>query len=155
MTGWRIGYACAPAAVIEVMMKVHQYTMLCAPTISQIACEAALREGEQHVQTMVAAMEEKRNFFVNSLNECGLDCKAPKGSFFAFPSIASTGLDSETFTERLLHDKKVLVVPGTAFCSWSGDESTGRNHVRCCYAIPDEDLHEAAKRVAEFVTGLK
>lgn len=155
MTGWRIGYACAPAPVIEVMMKVHQYTMLCAPTISQIACEAALREGEQHVQTMVAAMEQKRDYFVQHLNEAGLECKTPKGSFFAFPSVAKTGLDSETFTEKLLYDKKVLVVPGTAFCSWSGDETTGRNHVRCCYAIPDEDLHEAVRRVVDFVTALK
>ncbi len=151
MTGWRIGYACAPPAVIEVMMKIHQYTMLCAPTISQIACEAALIQGEQHVQTMVAAMEKKRDFFVESLNAAGLKCRAPKGSFFAFPSVASTGMDSETFTEQLLKEKKVLVVPGTAFCSWSGDDATGRKHVRCCYAIPDEDLREAVKRVTEFV----
>jgi len=125
--------------------------MLCAPTISQIACEAALVEGEDHVQTMVKAMEKKRNYFVESLNKAGLDCRLPKGSFFAFPSIASTGYDSETFTEQLLKEKKVLVVPGTAFTGWSGDESTGRSHVRCCYAIPDADLQEAVSRVTDFV----
>ncbi|MDR3691166.1 MAG: aminotransferase class I/II-fold pyridoxal phosphate-dependent enzyme [Fimbriimonas sp.] len=151
MTGWRIGYACAPAAVIEVMMKVHQYTMLCAPTISQIACEAALRHSEKDVETLVAAMEAKRNYFVSSLNELGLECRPPKGSFYAFPSVAKSGLDSETFTERLLKEHKVLVVPGTAFCSWSGDETTGRNHVRCCYAVPDEDLQKAVERMAQFM----
>lgn len=150
MTGWRIGYACAPAAVIEVMMKIHQYTMLCAPTISQIACEAALIHSEDHVQTMVAAMEVKRDFVVESLNEAGLECRSPKGSFYVFPSVAKTGLDSETFTEQLLKEKKVLVVPGTAFCGWSGDEATGRSHIRCCYAVPDNELHEAVKRIAEF-----
>ncbi len=151
MTGWRIGYACAPPEVIESMMKIHQYTMLCAPTISQIACEAALTQGEEHVQTMVAAMEKKRDFFVKSLNDAGLDCNAPKGSFFAFPSVARTGLTSEEFTEGLLHAKKVLVVPGTAFTGWSGDSKTGLNHIRCCYAIPDEDLQEAVSRVIDFV----
>ena len=151
MTGWRIGFACAPPAVIESMMKIHQYTMLCAPTISQIACEAALVQGEEHVQTMVKAMEKKRDFFVESLNKAGLECRTPKGSFFAFPSLAKTGFDSETFTEELLKSKKVLVVPGTAFTGWSGDTETGRNHIRCCYAIPDADLEEAVSRVTDFL----
>ncbi len=151
MTGWRIGYACAPPAVIESMMKIHQYTMLCAPTISQIACEAALLEGEEHVKEMVIAMEKKRNYFVDSLNAAGLECRRPKGSFFAVPRVANTGLDSEAFTEQILKEKKVLVVPGTEVCGWSGDEKTGRNHIRCCYAIPDEDLEEAVSRVTEFV----
>jgi aminotransferase len=151
MTGWRIGFACAPPAVIESMMKIHQYTMLCAPTISQIACEAALIDGEAHVQTMVAAMEKKRDYFVAKLNEAGMECAAPKGSFFAFPSIAATGMDSETFTEELLKAEKVLVVPGTAFTNWSGDTKTGQSHIRCCYAIPDEDLEEAVCRLTKFV----
>jgi aminotransferase len=96
-------------------------------------------------------MEKKRDFFVESLNKAGLACRAPRGSFFAFPSLGNTGLDSEAFTEQLLKEKKVLVVPGTAFTGWSGDESTGRNHIRCCYAIPDADLEEAVKRVTDFV----
>jgi aminotransferase len=150
MTGWRIGFACAPPAVIEVMMKVHQYTMLCAPTISQIACEAALKHGEEHFQTMLKAMERKRNFFVESLNTAGLECKLPKGAFYAFPSIKNTGLDSEAFTEQLLKEKKVLVVPGTAFTGFSGDVATGRSHVRCCYAVPDDVLEEAVGRMIEF-----
>ena len=152
MTGWRIGFACAPPAVIESMMKIHQYTMLCAPTISQIACEAALLDGEEHVQTMVKAMEKKRDYFVESLNKAGLECRTPKGSFFAFPSLAKTGFDSETFTEELLKSKKVLVVPGTAFTGWSGDNTIGKNHIRCCYAIPDADLEEAVSRLTAFVT---
>ena len=151
MTGWRIGFACAPPAVIETMMKIHQYTMLCAPTISQIACEAALREGEEHVETMVQAMQKKRDYFVESLNKVGLVCNVPMGSFFAFPSISSTGLDSESFTEELLKASKVLVVPGSAFVGWSGDAETGRNHIRCCYAIPDADLEEAVHRLTQFV----
>ncbi len=154
MTGWRIGFACAPPEVIEAMMKIHQYTMLCSPTISQIACEAALRESEADVDELVKAMEKKRNFFVAKLNEAGLDCPMPKGAFYAFPSIKSTGLDSETFTERLLHEKKVLVVPGSAFVGFSGDVETGRNHVRCCYAVPDDILEEAANRIIDFVKSL-
>jgi aminotransferase len=150
MTGWRIGYACAPAPVIEVMMKVHQYTMLCAPTISQIACEAALRQSEPDVHVFLAAMERKRDFFVSSLNEAGLDCPMPKGAFYAFPSIDSTGLDSETLTEKLLREKKVLVVPGTAFTGFSGDVETGRRHIRCCYAVPDDVLEQAVERIIEF-----
>lgn len=150
MTGWRIGFACAPAAVIEVMMKVHQYTMLCAPTISQIACEAALRDGDEYVNTLVDAMHTKRDFFVDGLNRAGLECKLPKGAFYAFPSIKSTGLDSETFTERLLKEKKVLVVPGTAFTGFSGDSETGRSHVRCCYAVPDDILEKAVDQIIEF-----
>jgi aminotransferase len=150
MTGWRIGFACAPPAVIEAMMKVHQYTMLCAPTISQIACEAAVREGEPDVKVFLAAMERKRDFFVSSLNEAGLECPMPKGAFYAFPSIKSTGLDSETLTERLLKEKKVLVVPGTAFTGFSGDIETGRSHIRCCYAVPDEILEKAVEQIREF-----
>ena len=96
-------------------------------------------------------MEKKRDFFVESLNKAGLECRTPKGSFFAFPSLAKTGFDSETFTEELLKSKKVLVVPGTAFTGWSGDTETGRNHIRCCYAIPDADLEEAVSRVTDFL----
>ena len=151
MTGWRIGYACATPDVIEVMMKIHQYTALCSPTISQIGCEGALSEADTYVPEMIAAMDKKRHFFVDAMRKAGLNCAMPQGSFFAFMDMSASGLDSETFTERLLHEQKVLVVPGTAFCGWSGDERTGRTHVRCCYAIPDEDLAEACCRITKFL----
>jgi aminotransferase len=154
MTGWRIGYACATPDVIEVMMKVHQYTALCAPTISQIGCEGALREAETYVPEMIRAMDVKRRFFVAQMRDAGLNCQMPQGSFFAFTDISASGLDSEAFTERLLKEHKVLVVPGTAFTGWSGDERTGLTHVRCCYAIPDEDLKEACCRITAFLGSL-
>ncbi|AIE83612.1 pyridoxal phosphate-dependent aminotransferase [Fimbriimonas ginsengisoli] len=152
MTGWRIGYACATPDVIEVMMKIHQYTALCAPTISQVGCEGALREAETYVPEMIRAMDAKRRYFVGQMREAGLNCQMPQGSFFAFCDISASGLDSETYTERLLKEQKVLVVPGTAFTGWSGDETTGRTHVRCCYAIPDEDLQEACRRIKTFLS---
>jgi aminotransferase len=151
MTGWRIGYACATADVIEVMMKIHQYTALCSPTISQIGCEGALSEAATFVPEFLRALDHKRRFFVNAMRDAGLECQMPQGSFFAFTDIAASGLDSETFTERLLQQEKVLVVPGTAFTGWSGDDRTGRTHVRCCYAIPDEDLREACCRIGRFL----
>lgn len=154
MTGWRIGYACAPTAVIEAMMKIHQYTALCSPTISQVACEAALKEADTYVPEMIQWMDEKRQFFVKSMREAGFNCQLPQGTFFAFADISAAGLDSETFTERLLMEKKVLVVPGTAFTGWSGDTKTGLTHVRCCYAIPQEDLQEACSRIGEFARSL-
>lgn len=151
MTGWRIGFACATANVIEAMMKIHQYTALCSPSISQIACEAALKEAPTYVPEMIAWMDAKRRYFVESLRAAGLNCQYPQGTFFAFADISASGLDSETFTERLLMEKKVLVVPGTAFCGWSGDTKTGLTHVRACYAIPQADLEEACSRIADFV----
>lgn len=150
MTGWRIGYACATANVIEAMMKIHQYTALCSPTISQIACEAALVETDTFVPEYMAALDLKRHLFVNKMQEAGLNCQMPQGTFFAFMDISASGYDSETFTEKLLKEHKVLVVPGTAFTGWSDDVLTGQTHVRACYAIPDEDLTTACHRITEF-----
>jgi aminotransferase len=154
MTGWRIGYACAPAPVIEVMMKIHQYTALCSPTISQIACEAALKEADTYIPEMIRWMDEKRHFFVSAMREAGIACKMPQGTFFAFADVSATGITSEAFTERLLMEKKVLVVPGTAFTGWSGDDRTGLTHIRCCYAIPERDLCEAVSRMSDFIRSL-
>jgi len=151
MTGWRIGYACAPTHVIEAMMKIHQYTALCSPTISQVACEAALSEAKTYIPEMIQWMDAKRQLFVGAMNDAGIYCAMPQGSFFAFADVSATGISSEEFTEQLLKEKKVLVVPGTAFTGWSGDQRTGLTHVRCCYAIPDEDLNEAVSRITDFI----
>ncbi|MFY7953289.1 MAG: aminotransferase class I/II-fold pyridoxal phosphate-dependent enzyme [Armatimonadaceae bacterium] len=148
MTGWRIGYACAPAPVIELMMKVHQYTIMCAPIASQIAAIEALCHGEDAVAEMVADYDRRRRLFVDGLNRVGLDCRLPGGAFYAFPSIERYGLDAEVFSERLLREERVLVVPGPVF----GAGGTG--HVRCCYATATEKLIEAVERIGRFVSKL-
>lgn len=148
MTGWRIGYACAPAPVIEMMMKIHQYTMLCAPITAQVAAIEALRNGERDAQEMVADYDRRRKLFVKGLNELGLHCPLPGGAFYAFPSIASSGLADEEFTERLLNEQRVLVVPGSVF------GAGGRGHVRCCYATATEKLNEALERMRVFLAKL-
>ncbi len=148
MTGWRIGYACAPAPIIEMMVKVHQYTMLCAPITAQIAALEAIQNGEKEVALMVADYDRRRKLFVNGLNEIGLPCHLPGGAFYAFPSIAHTGLSSEVFAERLLHEERVLVVPGDVF------GAGGVGHVRCCYATATEKLEEAIVRMGRFVKKL-
>ena len=145
MTGWRIGYACAPAPVIEVMMKIHQYTTLCAPITAQIAAIEALRRGDHDADEMVADYDRRRRLFVRGLNDIGLDCPLPGGAFYAFPSIERFGLDAETFAERLLHEERVLVVPGPVF----GEGGVG--HIRCCYATATEKLEEALRRMGRFV----
>ena len=148
MTGWRIGYACAPAPIIEMMVKVHQYTMLCAPITAQIAALEAIQNGEKEVAVMVADYDRRRKLFVNGLNEIGLPCHLPGGAFYAFPSIAHTGLSSEVFAERLLHEERVLVVPGDVF------GAGGVGHIRCCYATATEKLEEAIVRMGRFVKKL-
>ncbi|MBC8143665.1 MAG: aminotransferase class I/II-fold pyridoxal phosphate-dependent enzyme [Armatimonadetes bacterium] len=145
MTGWRIGYACAPAAIIEVMMKIHQYTMLCAPITAQIAAMEALRRGDRDADEMCADYDRRRRLFVKGLNDIGLDCPLPGGAFYAFPSVKRFGLDAETFAEKLLKDERVLVVPGPVF----GDGGVG--HIRCCYATATEKLQEALRRMERFV----
>ena len=137
MTGWRIGYACAPAAVIEVMMKIHQYTMLCAPITAQVGALEALRRGDRDADEMCADYDRRRRLFVKGLNDIGLDCPLPGGAFYAFPSIKRFGLDAETFAERLLKQERVLVVPGPVF------GAGGVGHIRCCYATATEKLTEA------------
>lgn len=148
MTGWRIGYACASAAIIEVMMKIHQYTMLCAPITAQVAALEALRRGDRDADEMCADYDRRRRMFVKGLNDIGLDCPLPGGAFYAFPSIKRFGLDAEAFAERLLREERVLVVPGDVF----GEGGIG--HIRCCYATASEKLQEALRRMERFVSKL-
>jgi aminotransferase len=146
MTGWRIGYAASSRELIAAMTKIHQYTMMCVPTMSQVAAIAALKEGESSVLEMVADYDQRRKLIVKGLNEIGLPCFEPKGAFYAFPSIKSTGLSSEEFAEKLLLEEKVAVVPGSAF------GQCGEGYVRCCYATSPGDIEEALTRMKRFVT---
>lgn len=148
MTGWRMGYATGPSEYIDAMVKIHQFSMLSAPTLSQEAASEALRHGLGDVARMVDAYHERRNAFVRGLNEAGLPCHMPDGAFYAFPSIKATGLDEETFCLRLLEEEKVAVVPGGAF----GAGGTG--HIRCSYASSMENLDRAVERIARFVSNL-
>ena len=148
MTGWRIGYACAPAEVIEQMMKIHQYTVMCVPTAGQYAALEALRNGEADVVRMVAEYDRRRKRIWERFNGMGLHCFEPRGAFYAFPNITSTGLDDDTFAERLLKEEKVVVVPGNAF----GEQ--GRGHIRACYAASMEQIDEACDRIERFVSRL-
>jgi aminotransferase len=145
MTGWRIGYVAADRRFIQAMTKIHQYTMLCAPTMTQMAAIEALKNGEADVESMVQEYNRRRRFMVKRLNEIGLSCFEPKGAFFAFPSIEITGMSSEEFAEKLLLQEKVAVVPGTAF------GPCGEGFVRCCYATSLPNIEEALRRMARFV----
>ena len=145
MTGWRIGYIAANPQLIEAMLKIHQYTMLCVPTMSQMAGIEALRSGEDDVAKMVKEYDRRRRFIVRKLNEIGLPCFEPKGAFYAFPSIEATGMSSEEFAERLLMEERVAVVPGSAF------GQCGEGFVRCCYATSLASIEEALKRMERFV----
>lgn len=146
MTGWRIAYACAPRAIAESMLKIHQYTMLCAPHIAQVAAIEGLQHGEAAVQEMIADYDQRRRFFVRGLNAIGMDCHEPNGAFYAFPSIRRTGLTSEEFAERLLMEERVAVVPGSVF------GASGEGYVRCSYATAVTQLEEALERMGRFVT---
>ena len=145
MTGWRLGYAAAPAEIVEAMMKVHQYGLLCAPTMAQYAAIEALDNGEPDVAAMLAEYARRRETFVAGLNRIGLECHRPQGAFYAFPSIASTGFTSDQFAEQLLFAEKVAVVPGSAF------GASGEGHVRMCYATAFEKLEVALRRIERFV----
>jgi aminotransferase len=145
MTGWRIGYVAADRRFIQALTKIHQYTMLCAPTMTQMAAIEALRNGEDEVEKMVQEYNRRRRFMVKRFNEIGLPCFEPKGAFFAFPSIKATGMNSEEFAEKLLLAEKVAVVPGIAF------GPSGEGFVRCCYATSLPSIEEALKRIARFV----
>lgn len=146
MTGWRVGYAAAPAPIINGMLKIHQYTMLCAPIMSQKAAIEALRHGQGEVAKMVREYDRRRRFVVQRLREIGLECFEPGGAFYVFPSIAATGMGSEEFCQALLEEEKVAVVPGTAF------GEGGEGHIRCSYAASLTDLAEAMNRIERFVT---
>jgi aminotransferase len=149
MTGWRVGWICAPAPVAELAVRVHQYTMLCAPHISQLAAVEALSAPGDEVDAMVADYDRRRRVFVKGLRETGLECPEPGGAFYAFPSIRSLGLDSETFAERLLHAERVAVVPGNVF------GPSGEGHVRCSYATALPLLEEALVRIDRFLRAQK
>ncbi len=145
MTGFRIGYACGPSELIESMMRVHQYSMLCAPILSQeAACEALLHGGESVLQ-MKEQYHRRRDFIVRRLNELGLDCHLPRGTFYCFPSVAGTGLSEQEFAVGLLKRERVAVVPGTAF------GGSGGGFVRCCFATAYDLLIEATDRIERFL----
>jgi aminotransferase len=144
MTGWRIGYAAAPAEVLGAMRKVHQYTIMSAPTTAQYAALEALEHGEDAVQEMRARYDRRRRLIVDGLNNIGLACFEPKGAFYAFPSIAATGMTDEEFSERLLMEEKVACVPGSAF------GACGAGHVRCSYATAYDQIEQALERLARF-----
>jgi aminotransferase len=148
MTGWRIGYLCAPPPLCEAALKIHQYVMLCAPIMAQIAAVEALRNGEEDKKRMVREYLLRRNLFVEGLNRIGLPCHMPEGAFYAFPSVGKTDLDDITFAERLLAEQHVAVVPGSVF----GDAGAG--HLRCAYAVSREHLIEALKRIEAFIHDL-
>jgi aminotransferase len=145
MTGWRIGYACAPEKLIYAMTKIHQYTIMCVPIISQMAAREALKHGERSVQEMKREYRRRREYIVSSLNEIGLSCHRPEGAFYAFPSIKSTGLSSMDFSKKLLKEEKVAVVPGTAF------GPIGEGYIRISYASSMDNLKEAVLRLQSFL----
>lgn len=150
MTGWRIGYAAAPAEVLAAMRKVHQYAIMSAPTPAQWAAVEALAnpESEQAVQMMLAEYDKRRRFIVDGFNRLGLSCFEPRGAFYAFPSIKSTGLSDSDFSERLIMEQKVAMVPGSAF------GPSGSGYVRAAYAASMENIAEALRRVERFIEGL-
>jgi aminotransferase len=147
MTGWRLGYIAADRVFARAMLKVHQYSIMCAPTMAQYAALEAL-ENDEDVLYMRKSYQRRRNYIVQSLNEAGLFCHMPGGAFYAFPSIKSTGLSSEEFAERLLLEEKVAVVPGNVF------GQSGEGYIRCSYASSMEQLQEAMKRIKRFVQSL-
>ncbi len=144
MTGWRIGYAAAPAPILAALSKIHQYTIMSAPTPSQAAALQALRNGEEHVHAMVAEYDRRRRLIVSGLNELGLPTFEPLGAFYAFPCIDASGMNDEIFAESLLKEESVAVVPGNAF-------SAEGNFVRCCYATSYDKLEEALERIHRFM----
>jgi aminotransferase len=149
MTGFRIGYACGPAEIIEAMMRIHQYSMLCASIISQEAALEAIQHGEADTLAMREQYRVRRNFIVNAFNQIGLPCHLPRGSFYAFPCIRSTGLNSKEFALRLLESQKVACVPGSAF------GPSGEGFLRCCFATALDRIETAAERIARFVQQLR
>ncbi|MFP4166677.1 MAG: aminotransferase class I/II-fold pyridoxal phosphate-dependent enzyme [Opitutales bacterium] len=149
MTGFRIGYACGPAPLIDAMMKVHQYSMLCAPILSQEAAIEALKHGSDDVARMKEQYHRRRDLIVRRFNEAGLDCHMPKGSFYAFPSIASTGMDSISFCQSLLKEREVAVVPGTAF------GSSGAGFVRASFSTSYERILEATDRIHRYADAVR
>ena len=148
MTGWRIAYICAPQELCDAALKIHQYIMLSAPTMSQYAAIGALRGGDIAREEMVTEYQMRRNMFVRGLNRIGLPCHMPKGAFYAFPSIQETGISDVEFAERLVTEHHVAVVPGSVF------GPAGEGHLRCAYAVSRDDLRTAVERIGEFLESL-
>ena len=144
MTGWRIGYALAPAPILKALYKLHQYVVMSAPTMGQVGAHAAMTQCQPQVETMRKAYDARRKALVKGLNAAGLPTFEPEGAFYAFPDITSTGLDSETFVERLLQEESVACVPGDAF------GPSGAGYVRCAYANSLENVEEAVRRITRF-----
>jgi len=149
MTGWRLGYACGPANIIEQMTKIHQFAIMCAPTTSQYAAVAALRDGDEDVAQMCESYNQRRRYLMHAFKEMGLPCFEPFGAFYVFPCIKEFGMTSDEFATRFLQEYKVAVVPGTAF----GD--SGEGFLRISYAYSIDNLKVAIGRLAEFVEGLR
>ncbi|MGJ7920924.1 aminotransferase [Neobacillus sp. LXY-4] len=149
MTGWRLGYICAPESITQAILRVMQNTLVSVPSMTQYGAIEGLKNGEKHVMEMRKSYRQRRNLVVSHLNEMGLDCHMPGGAFYVFPSIRSTGLSSEEFAEQLLINQRVAVVPGNAF------GESGEGHIRCSYASSMDNLNEAMKRMRAFLKSLK
>ena len=149
MTGWRLGYACAPKEIMEQMLKIHQFAIMCAPTTSQYAAVEALRNGDEDVAMMRESYNQRRRFLMHAFKEMGLECFEPYGAFYVFPSIKEFGMTSDEFANRLLQEEKVAVVPGTAF----GD--CGEGFLRISYAYSIDSLKIALDKINAFITRLR
>ena len=149
MTGWRLGYACAPKVIMDQMVKIHQFAIMCAPTNSQFAAIEALKNCDMEVNKMVEAYDQRRRYLMHAFKEMGLDCFEPFGAFYVFPSIKKFGLSSEEFANRLLREQKLAVVPGTAF----GD--CGEGFLRISYAYSIDNLKQGLERIEKFINTLK
>jgi aminotransferase len=153
MTGWRVGYVCAPKEIKEGLLKIHQYGAICAPIFSQYAALSGLvqgrKDGYASVELMRSEYDKRRKFMIKSFNDMGLTCFEPKGAFYVFPSVESTGMTGEEFATALLNEKGVAVVPGDAFGEF------GKYYVRCSYAYSMKNLVKAMEKIAEFVKNLK
>lgn len=149
MTGWRLGYACGPEEIMKQITKIHQYAIMCAPTTSQYAAVEALRNGDEEIEKMRNEYDRRRRLIVHGFNKLGLTCREPKGAFYAFPCIESTGLSSDEFCEKLLQSKKVALVPGTAF------GKGGEGFIRASYCYSAEHILKALERIEEFINELE
>ena len=149
MTGWRLGFVCAPPEITKQMLKIHQYAIMCAPTTSQLAAVEALKNGDPDIEMMRAEYDKRRKYIVEELNRIGLPCFEPKGAFYVFPYIGGFGMSSEQFCERLLNEGKVAIVPGTAF------GKGGEGYARISYAYSVKHITEAIERIERFVSKLK
>jgi aminotransferase len=145
MTGWRIGYAAGPAEIMSGLLRIHQYTIMSAPTTAQAAALEALRSGAPHVEAMRNEYNRRRQLIVGGLNQLGLPTFEPRGAFYAFPKIAVTGMDDETFAQKLLEEERVACVPGSAF------GAGGEGFLRCSYATAYEKIEEALHRMERFM----